>query len=239
MTATDNPVPETPVPAIPSPAIPSPADDALAALWPLFGLRVTCGDLEMRPFRDADLPEYAALLRGGIFADPRAAHRFPWTQVPADELVPNSVRFHWSLRAGTRPERWTIPFAVRRAGVLVGQQDVSAREFATTRCVTSGSWLGITHQGRGTGRAMRQAMLVFAFDHLGATRAESAAGIGNAASRVVSQRCGYLENGTQLGAEFREPHEQIRFLCTPDTVVRPEQEVTVTGLEACRALLGI
>ena len=79
-----------------------------------------------------------------------------------------------------------------------GAQDVSAERFGERRTVTSGSWLTLDAHGNGYGRLMRQAMLVLAFDHLGALRAESAAVVGNAPSYGVSRACGYIDNGTEI-----------------------------------------
>lgn len=54
-------------------------------------------------------------------------------------------------------------------------QDVSAHEFPLLRTVHSGSWLTQSVQGRGIGREMRAAILLLAFDHLGAAAALSEA----------------------------------------------------------------
>lgn len=86
---------------------------------------------------------------------------------------------------------------------------------------------------------MRQAMLVFAFDHLGATRAESAAAVGNASSFGVSRACGYVDNGTQISRLAGAPLLEQRFLVTPDTLRRPSVPVEVEGLsEELREMLG-
>ena len=61
---------------------------ALEELWPLFGLRVRCGPLEMRPVQDADLPEVLAVIQGGIHEPERMPFYFPWTDATGDELVP-------------------------------------------------------------------------------------------------------------------------------------------------------
>ena len=80
---------------------------------------------------------------------------------------------------------------VRRGGVLVGLQELMAKDFAVTRTVETGSWLGAAHQGDGIGTEMREAVLQFAFDHLKATRADSGAFVDNPRSLRVSEKLGY------------------------------------------------
>ncbi|RMB61550.1 hypothetical protein [Tessaracoccus antarcticus] len=58
-------------------------EDALAALYPPFGLRVTAGDITLRVLRDSDLPSYAELISSPLFADENAHHVFDWwTKAP-------------------------------------------------------------------------------------------------------------------------------------------------------------
>lgn len=87
---------------------------------------------------------------------------------------------------------------------------------------------------------MRTAVLVFAFDQLGARRAESGAFVDNPASRAVSTRIGYAENGVRI-RERRpgEAVEHIDFVLTPDRFARPDWTLQVGGLEPCRNVLGI
>ena len=65
---------------------------------------------------------------------------------------------------------------------MIGQQDIDADGFAVRRVVSTGSWLGRDHQGRGAGKEMRAAVLHLAFAELGAERAETAAFADNPAS---------------------------------------------------------
>jgi len=57
--------------------------------------------------------------------------------------------------------------------------------------VSTGSWLGMRHQGKGFGTEMRAAILMLAFDHLGAKTARSSAFTDNPRSLAVSRRLGY------------------------------------------------
>ena len=74
---------------------------------------------------------------------------------------------------------------------------------------------------------MRQAVLVFAFDHLGAVRAESTALPGNGRSLRVSEKVGYRGNGTRVGVHNGHRVEEVQVVVTPDTLVRPDADVRV------------
>lgn len=218
----------------------SPSFPDLAVLHPPFGLVLRAGDLTLRPLADADLPEYAALLRRPIFEDPESPAMFWWYRQEPEERVRNALSFQWRLRSGISPEDWTLPLGIWAGGRLIGCQDLSAVRFAERRTVTSGSWLTLDAHGNGYGRLMRQAMLVLAFDHLGATRAESSAAIGNDASFGVSRACGYVENGTAMSTLPGPTVLEQRFLVTPEVFRRPHVPVEVEGVTSeLREMLGV
>lgn len=211
----------------------------LAAIHPPFGLQLRAGDLTLRPFAEEDLPEYADLLRRPIFEDLSADHVFPWYQTDPDTRVREALRFQWRLRAQLSREEWTLPMGIWAGGRLIGGQDVAARAFAERRTVTSGSWLTLDAQGQGYGKLMRQAVLVLAFDHLGAERAESSAVVGNERSFRVSYGCGYVDNGTMVSDDGGRRQLQQRFLVTPESFRRPQAQVQVEGVTpALLELLG-
>ncbi|MGO1225904.1 MAG: GNAT family N-acetyltransferase [Brachybacterium sp.] len=218
----------------------SPSFPDLVALHPPFGLVLRAGDLTLRPLADADLPEYAALLRRPIFEDPESPAKFWWYREEPEVRVRNALSFQWRLRSGISPEEWTLPLGIWAGGRLIGCQDLSAVRFAERRTVTSGSWLTLDAHGNGYGTLMRQAMLVLAFDHLGATRAESSAAVGNDASFGVSRACGYVENGTHMSTLPGPTVLEQRFLVTPESFRRPSVPVQVEGVTApLRAMLGV
>lgn len=208
--------------------------------WPLFGLELRTPRLTLTPARDEHLPALVAAIRSGVH-DP-AEHPFdtPWTSAPDAELGPNTARHIWRSRAATGPQRWEVQFAVLLDGNPVGLQNVRADDFAVARTITTGSWLQLAHQGLGLGTEMRAGLLMFAFDHLGAVRAESAAFADNPRSQRVSAKLGYRANGSSW--RQRRPGEcaeSRQLLVTPGTLVRPEWTVAVGGLDACRPLLGV
>ena len=109
--------------------------------------------------------------------------KMPWTDAPRDELIANTLRYYWTSRGASTPANGRCRSWSAR-GVLVGMQDLVSKDFAVTRTVRTGSWLGAAHQGSGIGTEMREAVLQFAFDHLRAERADSGAFTDN------PRRCG-------------------------------------------------
>jgi len=207
--------------------------------WPLRHLLLRTPRLELRPDDDAGLLELVDLAHGGIHDPSWTPFLHPWTDAPPDELGPNTVRFFWSQRASLTPERWSMNFLVRVAGRVVGMQGFTAEHFATTREVGSGSWLGRAYQGRGYGVEMRAAVLLLAFDHLGARAARSGAFADNPASLRVSEKLGYAPDGTATQLRRGEPVVEQRVLLTRESFVRPEWELEVDGLDGCRHQLGV
>jgi RimJ/RimL family protein N-acetyltransferase len=207
--------------------------------WPLWQLVLRTPRLELRPDDDASLIELAEEARRGIHPPELMPFSTPWTDVPADERGLATMRWHWEQRAALRPERWAVQFLVRSEGRVVGMQGLTATDFAVTRDVGTGSWLGLRHQGQGIGTEMRAAVLSFAFDHLGATRARSGAFLDNPASLRVSEKLGYRRDGIEVHARRGERAENVRLLLTPETFCRPDWTLQVEGLDACRSTLGL
>jgi RimJ/RimL family protein N-acetyltransferase len=149
------------------------------------------------------------------------------------------MQFVWRTRAEWRPEHWHLGMAVVVDDHIVGVQALLAEDFAMLRTVTTGSWLGRIYQGKGIGTEMRTAIVHLAFAGLGAEYAQSRAFVDNQASTAVTRRLGYEEVGRQLVvrrdapawmADYRLPRwrwEQQR-----------RDDITLTGVDACRALFG-
>lgn len=211
----------------------------LRELWPLFGLRLRTPRLELAPMTDPDLAELAALAAAGVHDPQVMPFAVPWTDGPAAEIPRRVLTWHWSQRAAFDSENWVVEFGVRHKGRIIGSQGISATHFPLTRTISSGSWLGCGHQGRGFGTEMRAAVVALAFDHLGADRCESAAFLDNPASLRVSEKLGYRPNGDVV--VIRRPGEAVvnqRLLLRPEWFRRPDWQLRVEGLDPCRALLG-
>lgn len=221
----------------------------LEEIFPPFALRITCGPVELRVLRDADLPELVELVRGGIEVDGmpmpflRDWHRQPYAPGSPEGFPTASLAWWWTQRATFAPDDWRLALAVRREGVVVGLQDLQASDLAQTRHVETGSWLGRAHQGRGTGTLVRQMVVGLAFDELGALTCGSGYVVGNHASAAVSRKTGYADNGrgriVQHTTDGKVGVEEQRVVVTPSTYVRPTDPVTVEGADALRRFLAI
>jgi RimJ/RimL family protein N-acetyltransferase len=207
--------------------------------WPLFGLRVCTPQLELRYPTDGDLPAVVALAAEGIHDRDAMPFYVPWTRAESPELERNMLQYFWSQRGALSPARWSLPLVVVRDGSPVGIQDVTAEQFAVTRTVETGSWLVQRAQGQGTGKEMRAAVLHLAFAGLGATEAYSASFEDNPASAAVSRANGYEPNGSVLFAREGRPARSMKWILTKDRwEARRRDDIAITGLEPCRALLG-
>lgn len=221
----------------------------LEEVFPPFALSIACGPVELRVLRDDDLPELVELVRGGIQAPGqpmpflRDWHEEPFAPGSPGGFPSSSLAWWWSQRATFAPDEWRLALAVRRDGQLVGMQDVHAEDFAQTRAVSTGSWLGRAHQGQGTGTLMRQLVVGLAFDELDALQCESGYVVGNHASASVSRKVGYVHNGRRRIVQHTQQGkvgvEEQRVVVTPATFVRPAQPMTFAGGAVTRRFLGI
>jgi len=221
----------------------------LEEVFPPFALRVTGGPLELRVLRDDDLPELVDLVRGGIQTPGlpmpflNAWHEEPFAPGSPEGFPTTSLRWWWTQRATFAPDDWRLALTVRRNGDLVGMQDLHAKDFAHTRQIMTGSWLGRAHQGTGTGTLMRQLVVGFAFDELDADRCESGYIVGNHASAAVSRKVGYVDNGrrpiVQRTGQGKVGVDEQRVTVTPATFIRPDDHVSVDGAEELRRFFRI
>jgi RimJ/RimL family protein N-acetyltransferase len=209
-------------------------------LWPLFDLSIRSARLELRLPTDAELVELAALAKAGIHPPDEMPFAVAWSTQPSPQFERNFVKHHWAMRAEWSPDHWTLNLGTFLHGRLIGSQGFTGHRFAVYRTIATGSWLGQPYQGQGYGKEMRGAVLAFAFDHLGALRAESDAFLSNPQSNGVSRSLGYVENGLAWAAPEDRPVPTQRFLMTLDQWrSRPRDRIEVTGLDACRDLFGL
>lgn len=212
----------------------------LTALWPLFGLKLTTPRLELRPVNDADLPSVIAAAHAGIHDPEEMPFSFPWTDAKGDELTQETLKYFWQSRADLSSTRWVINFGVWIDGELAGAQDIMATNFPTLKTIKSGSWLTMSRQGHGIGTEMRQAVVAYAFDHLGAEVAESDSALFNQPSLRVSRKLGYRDNGvTRVAVPNRGIREQCRIRLERDDFIRPDWTLGVEGHEGAAKLLGL
>lgn len=203
--------------------------------WPLFDLRIITPRLVIRMPTDEDLVDLARLASEGVHDPGTMPFLYPWTDEPSPLLEQGMLKWGWRHRAEWTPNKWTFNGAVFVDRDVVGVQSLTATDFASSRVVKSGSWLGLEHQGQGIGKEMRTAILAFAFDGLDAREAESGGFIDNESSLTVSRALGYEESGRRSVLRRGIPAELIDVTLTRAkwdqmTHVR----VDVRGLDECR-----
>lgn len=213
--------------------------DALTRIWPLFGLRLRLGDLELRVPRDTELAALVDLAARGVHAPEAMPFQVPWTRRESPELERASLQYHWTARGAWSPDGWRVDLGVWTGGELVGAQGLRGTAFAVTRTVRTGSWLSIAQHGRGIGTAMRTAVLALAFEGLGAARAETGAFADNPASLGVTRKLGYRANGDQVHEREGAAATELHFVMTAeDWRAIPRPPVEIEGLEPCLPLFG-
>ncbi|MGH3831194.1 MAG: GNAT family N-acetyltransferase [Pseudonocardiaceae bacterium] len=212
--------------------------DPQFAPWPLRHLVLRTPRLTLRPDDDEGLYELAALALRGVHPPGEMPFLFPWTDQAPEDLARGTLQHHWGARSRLTPADWNVSFLVRHDDRVIGAQNLVAKDFAITREVSTGSWLGGAHQRQGFGTEMRAAVLLLAFDHLGAATARSGAFTDNPASLRTSEKLGYRGDGTSTRARRGTAATEIRLVLGAASFVRPQWSLDVAGLEGCRELLG-
>jgi RimJ/RimL family protein N-acetyltransferase len=165
--------------------------------WPLSRLRLRTPGLELRwPTLD-DLDALAGLAAEGVHDPSVQPFTVAWTDVSPADRARSTLQYHWAQWGSWKPSDWTLDLVADRDGTIVGTQGLSGRDFAVRREVSTGSWVGQRYQGQGIGTKMRAAILHLAFEGLHADYATSAAYDDNAASRAVSRKLGYTDDGIE------------------------------------------
>ncbi len=212
---------------------------SMAEVFPVLGLRIRAGELELRGISDEDIVALLNLARRGVHPPDLMPFSTPWTDQAPERLPLAFAQYHWGTRASFRPEAWQLNLVVAWRGTVVGTQGFTTTDFLVTRSGETGSWLGREHQGRGIGTRMRQAMCAFLFDHLDAQEITSSAFIDNPASLEVSRKVGYRPNG--IRRLVRRPGEwqaNQMLVLTPDALVRGPA-IEVEGAGPVRRLIGL
>lgn len=199
-------------------------------IFPLAGLRLRTPRLELRLPTQEELAELADLAAGGIHEPDASPFGVPWTDGSPAEVARRVVHHYWRLLGEWTPQRWQMPLTVFLDGTAVGRQDIGAHDFAITREVSTGSWLGRGYQGRGIGTEMRAAVLHLAFAGLDAVSATSGAMTFNQASLAVSRKLGYEPDGLARVAINGELRVEQRLRLTREAWERHRTvPVTVEG----------
>jgi len=212
----------------------------LEQVWPLFGLRIAAGPLQMRAVRDADVPLLVELAERGIHDPGAMPFSSPWSTAPVVELGPNMARFYWHARAEFTQTSWDLELVVLWQDQIVGCQGFTTRNYLITRTGETGSWLGREFQRQGIGTAMRQTVCAFLFDYLSAEEVTSAAFLDNPPSLAVSRKVGYRPNG-QSRERRRDGELAIsqKLSLRPGDLVRFPHPLVVEGAAEVRQLVGL
>jgi RimJ/RimL family protein N-acetyltransferase len=213
----------------------------IQTLAPLHALRLRTPRLELRLPTPEELRELALVAQGGVHPPETMPFRVAWTDSAGEPgFVETFIAFHEEQRASWRPERWHLLLGVWAEGEPAGSQAVQAEDFAVSRTVATGSWLGERFQRRGYGTEMRSAVLELAFAGLGAERARSGAIEGNVASARVSEKLGYEQTGEHLVFPRGEALREFELELTRDRWLRTRRAgVRIEGLAPCLQLFGL
>lgn len=217
-----------------------PALRTLEEIWPPYALTIRCGDLTLSPVREADLPELLRAAKGGV--QPEGLRVFPlnWDEGDMRTVAGNLATYHWGVRAATKPDNWAFEFTARLRGEVIGVQSIRAEHYPVLHAAETGSWMSREFQGRGLGTLMRQTIAAAFFDSFDAKELYTTYVDGNAPSRRVSEKTGYVENGrvrsTNADGEATVSH---RMVLRPEALVRPAEPVVVIGAEPFRDFLGL
>lgn len=214
----------------------------LADHLPIYRLRLRAERLELRlPANFDEIAALADVAVAGVHDPGFMPFGIPWT-AGSPKSIARGVAL-WYHRAIGRwdAKDWGFPFVVFHEGKAIGSQVVGGKDFAVTREVDSGSWIGRAHQGNGFGTGMRAAILHFAFAGLDAETARSGSYVGNDASEAVSRRLGYRPDGEEFHVVQGERRNLRRWrLNREDWEANRKHEVAIEGLDAeALAMLGL
>ncbi|MFJ8044134.1 GNAT family N-acetyltransferase [Kitasatospora sp. NPDC096147] len=213
----------------------------LADLWPTYGLTIHTPRLELRLPREAELCALARLAGEGVHHPGERPFLTPWTEGSPAERESSVLRGFWSDLAEWSPTDWGLQLGVFLDGRPLGLVGLNGRDFRVVREVTTWSWLGLPHHGRGHGTEARAGLLALAFHHLGAHAALSTVFQDNHSSQAVSRKLGYRPDGISVDARGDEALVSDRLRLTRAAWSAGDHPtVTVTGLTAdCRAAFGL
>gem|GEM_PF-7110604 len=111
----------------------APISTELLAAWPLFGLRLHCGDLTLRTVTDQDATAIGELLEVGILPA-GSAHFMPrlllGRAATRAQRFRQLLQYYWRQRVETTPDGWSLEFSVVHRGQVVGIQSIRAHDLA-------------------------------------------------------------------------------------------------------------
>ena len=150
-------------------------------------------DCELRLLEETDVDELYAL----IDANRAELSRWlPWAAGQDREGTLDFIRLTHRHRA----DHSGATFAIVCGGALAGVIGMEPLDWAH-RATSIGYWLGAEHQGRGVMTRAVRALVDYAVSEWELNRVEIRAAVGNARSRAIPTRLGFVEEGTLRQAE--------------------------------------
>jgi RimJ/RimL family protein N-acetyltransferase len=211
----------------------------LVDVWPLYGLTLRTARLELRLPRDEELAGFADQAARGVHPPGEQPFLTTWTDGTAEDRARFVLREHWRGLSGWAPEKWQLGVGVFHDGAPLGVVALMGRDFAVTRQVTTWSWLGLEHHGKGYGTEARVALLTLAFDHLGAESARTDVFRDNHASQRVSRKLGYEPDGISVDARGTEALVSDRLrLSRSGWKSQDRPPVEIEGIGPCLPMFG-
>ncbi len=212
----------------------------LSDLWPTYQLRITTPRVQLRLPDERDIAELASLAAEGVHLPSERPFLTPWTDGTPAEIADIVLRWHWGRLAEWAVDDWNLGLGVFAAsGEPLGMVTLRAKNFRVVREVTTSSWLGLRHQGKGIGTEARRGVLALAFDHLDAEAALTEVFQDNHASQGVSRTLGYQPDGISRDARGSEAVVSDRLRLTRSRWGDAQRAgIVVEGIDASRHLFG-
>lgn len=212
----------------------------LVDLWPQYGLLISTPRLELRLPREEEIAALALVAAKGVHPPNERPFLTPWTEGSPEDRAQHVLRWHWSDLGEWNVAAWGLGLGVFRHGEPLGMVTLRARDFVVVREVTTSSWLGIEHQGKGYGTEARTGLLTLAFEYLGARAARTEVFQDNAASQGVSRKLGYEGDGISVDARGDEAVVSDRLRLSREKWAQEDHvAVKVDGMASCRPMFGL
>lgn len=212
----------------------------LADLWPLFGLTVQTSRLVLRLPREQEIEVLARLAGTGVHRPGERPFLTPWTAGGPQDRARFVLQEHWSQLGSWSVSAWQLGLGVFAGGQPLGIVTLRGREFPVVGEVTTSSWLGLSHHGKGYGTEARAGLLTLAFGHLRARAALTEVFQDNHSSQGVSRKLGYEPDGISTDARDGQAVVSDRLRLTRDKWhSQPRPAATVAGFTGCRSMFGL
>jgi RimJ/RimL family protein N-acetyltransferase len=211
----------------------------LANFWPLFGLTVQTSRLKLRLPNEQEIAELASIAGRGVHHPGERPFLTSWTAGDPQDRARFVLQEHWSQLGTWSASAWRLGLGVFLDEQPLGIVTLRARDFLVVREVTTSSWLGLPHHGKGYGTEARAGLLTLAFDYLGADAALTEVFRDNHSSQGVSRKLGYEPDGISRDARGNEVVVSDRLRLTRQKwQSQPPTGTTVIGYADCRSMFG-